>query len=319
MSVAVLLKKTRAQYNISGRSKNAKMGLQGPHGKNDFASKGGGGFSLNGPYRNKGRVGSNSLFSPVRSQNLVQVYTRNGNVSVKKGWGGCCGEYNGDPSLPKNIVNKAPIPNSPCCDDTSRISKPSVLNTKGMLALKNKWKKTHTNLGDYPGQIQTIYNRWVKPSTSNNYNQQKTSGQYTQKIAVNTVACNPANLDINSGKKTCNTENFRQSYHIGGKLIPCTPYTKNLDTSNRNINNNIINKRGGLDLYGWQKPYPPISFGYNQCSKRSTQVTDPFILNSYYADANKPRPCKKIPLPSTDPNKKGCYFKVPGKQNNGCQ
>ena len=319
MSVVVLLNKSRAKYNISGRSKNTRMGIQGPHGKNNFASERGGGFSLNGPYRNKGRVGSNSLFSPIRSQNLVQVYTKNGNISVKKGWGGCCGTYHGNPSLKENVVNKPPIPATPCCNDISKISKPSVLNTKGMLSLKNKWKKTNTIYGDYSGQIQTIYNNWVKPSTSNNYNQQKTSGQYIQKLAVTTAGCNPSNTKTNSGKKSCSVKGFGQNKHIGGKLIPCTPYVKNLDSSNRNVNDLVISKRGGLDPYGWQKPYPPINFGYNTCSERSKQVTDPSIINKYYADANSPRPCKRVPLPSLEKNKKGCYFKVPGTPNNGCQ
>ena len=134
MSSATLLKKTRAKFNISGRSKNSKMGLHGPYGNGEFTSRSGGGFSLNGPHRNKGRVGQNSLFSPVRSQNLVQVATSNGNVSVRKGWGGYNGQYSkGNPAL--FPVNTAPVPNTPCCDDVSNISKPSVLNTKGMFGL----------------------------------------------------------------------------------------------------------------------------------------------------------------------------------------
>ena len=63
MSSATLLKKTRAKYNISGRSKNAKMGIRGPHGSGLCTSQSGGGFSINGPHRIKGRVGKTSLFS----------------------------------------------------------------------------------------------------------------------------------------------------------------------------------------------------------------------------------------------------------------
>ena len=39
MSSATLLKKTRAKFNVSGRSKNAKMGLHGPYGKGDLLVK----------------------------------------------------------------------------------------------------------------------------------------------------------------------------------------------------------------------------------------------------------------------------------------
>ena len=55
--------------------------------------------------------------------------------------------------------------------------------------------------GNYPGQIQTIYNNWVKEGTSNNYNMTRSSGQYTQKLAVINSGCIPGNMDQNAGKK----------------------------------------------------------------------------------------------------------------------
>ena len=328
MSSATLLKKTRAKFNISGRSKNAKMGLHGPYGKGEFTSGSGGGFSLNGPHRNKGRVGKNSLFSPVRSQNLVQVATSNGNVSVRKGWGGYNGQYSkGNPAL--FPVNTAPVPNTPCCDDVSNISKPSVLNTKGMLAYKNRWKKTNTKYGTHPGQIQTIYNNWVKEGTSNNYNMTRSSGQHTQKLAVTNGGCIPGNMDQNAGKKTCNAKNVNGSkvkcgHHIGGKYIPSTPYAKSSSTPSSSVAlNNYINARAGLNPYGWQKSFPVFLTNNGQCSGFvAKQATDSIVLQNYYQvnanDSIPPRPCRKLPHFNPQ-NGKGCYYKVPGSPDkSGC-
>jgi len=298
MSSATLLKKTRAKFNISGRSKDTKMGLHGPYGKREFASSSGGGFSLNGPHRNKGRVGKTSLFSPIRSQNLVQVATRNGNVSVRKGWGGLNGQYaKGNPAL--FPVNSPPVPNTPCCNDVSNISKPSVLSTKGMLAYKNKWKKTNTKYGTRPGQIQTIYNNWVKEGTSNNMT--RSSGQYTQKLAVKAGGCIPGNMDQNAGKKTCsakkaNGSNVKCGHHIGGKYIPSTPYAKSSRVPSSNIAlNNYINARARVNPYGWEKPFPVYNNG-RQCSGYAAkQVTDQNVLQNYYQASNgsiPPRPCR---------------------------
>ena len=328
MSSATLLKKTRAKFNVSGRSKSAKMGVHGPYGKKDFASRTGGGFSLNGPYRNRGRVGSNSLFSPVRSQNLVQVSTKKGKVSVRKGWGGFNGQYAvGNPG--QFPVNKAPVPSTPCCDDVSKISKPSVLNTKGMLAYKNRWKKTNTGLGSYSGQIQTIYNNWVKDGTSNDYNITRSSGQYTQKLGVINSGFIPGNMDQNSGKKSCNAKNangsnVRCGHHIGGKYIPSTPYAKTSTIPSSSVAmNNYINARAGLNPYGWQKPFPVYITNNGNCSGfYAKQVTDPNVLNNYYKvqqdGSIPPRPCRKLPYFNPE-NGKGCYYKVPGTpDNSGC-
>ena len=325
MSSATLLKKTRAKYNISGRSKNSKMGVHGPHGSGAFTSQSGGGFSLNGPHRNKGRVGQTSLFSPVRSQNLVQVATRNGSVSVRKGWGGFNGQYT--KGNPANFpVNNPPVPNTPCCNDVSQISKPSVLTTKGMLAYKNKWKKTNTKYGNRPGQIQTIYNNWVKEGTSN-YIMTRSSGQYTEKLSITSGGCMPGNMDKNAGKKVFNTkgnngEKVGCGHHIGGKYIPATPYAKSSVNSSSNVAlNNYINARARLNPYGWEKPFPISNTG--NCSGRAArQVTDKLVLDNYYnMNVNgtiSPRPCHKLPYFNTQ-NGNGCYYKVPGAPDkNGC-
>ena len=328
MSSATLLKKTRAKFNVSGRSSNAKMGLHGPYGRGAFASKRGGGFSLNGPYRNRGRVGSNSLFSPIRSQNLVQVSTNKGNVSVRKGWGGLNGQYiNGTPN--KYPVNTPPVPNTPCCDDVSKISKPTVLTTKGMLAYKNKWKKTSTKYGNQPDQIQTIYNNWVKEGTSNNYNMTRSSGQHTQKLAIINGGCIPGNMDQNAGFKSCNAKNVNGSkvrcgHHIGGKYIPPTPYAKSSTIPSSSVAmNNYINARARLNPYGWEKPFPVFVTNNGQCSGwYAKQATDPIVLKNYYQvqqNGSIPkRPCRKLPYYNSQ-NGKGCYYKVPGApDNSGC-
>jgi hypothetical protein len=292
MSLVVLKRKTKAKYNISGRSHHSTMGTHGPYSKN----KGGGGFSLNGPTRNVGRVGSNSLFSPVK-QSLVQVATENGMVSVRQGWGGRGGQYKGG-EIP---INK-PICNMGTCDN---ISKPSVLSTKGMLSYKYKWSKTNVaGVGDRPGQIQNIYNNWVKTGTTNGSNMLKTSSQHTNDKSINYTGCYPYNVDINSGTKQYKVAGSKCGHHIGGKYIPATPYTKSTHAPSNIALNNYIVARGGINPYGWQKSFP-YTHNSSGCSSLAVkQASDPLLRGNYYPGADAvPRPCRKV---------NNCNNKIPG-------
>jgi hypothetical protein len=297
MSLVVLKRKTNAKRNISGRSNNnSTMGTHGPYSKN----KGGGGFSLNGPTINTGGVGRNSLFSPVRNS-LVQIPTENGMVSVQRGWGGYYGTYN------RGTLGAAPKQFLDGCesDVCVKISRPSVLSTKGMLSYRNKWKKTNVpGLGDYPGQIQEIYNNWVKPGTSNGSNMLKTSGQHTIEKSINYAGCYPYNVDIDAGNKQSTVAGSKCGHHIGGKYIPETPYTKSKHQPSNNALNNYIVARGGLNPYGWQKGFP-YTYNSGGCSSLAVkQASDPLLRGNYYPTADTlPRPCRKV---------NNCYNKIPG-------
>ena len=196
------------------------------------------------------------------------------------------------------------------------------------MAYKNRWKKTNTKYGTHPGQIQTIYNNWVKEGTSNNYNMTRSCGQHTQKLAVTNGGCIPGNMDQNAGKKTCNAKNVDGSkvkcgHHIGGKYIPSTPYAKSSSTLSSSVAlNNYINARAGLNPYGWQKSFP-VFVNNKQCSGfAAKQATDSIVLQNYYQvnanDSIPPRPCRKLPHFNPQ-NGKGCYYKVPGAPDkSGC-
>jgi len=85
-----------------------------------YHSKPGGGFSLNGVFRNQSYVGVN----------LGKHYPRTimkGNTS--RGHGGCCGTYNNTPIVKSDIWTT---------EDASTV-KSSVLNTRGMIRTKYRW------------------------------------------------------------------------------------------------------------------------------------------------------------------------------------
>tara|TARA_B100000900_G_scaffold405430_1_gene415017 strand:+ start:2033 stop:2692 length:660 start_codon:yes stop_codon:yes gene_type:complete len=119
MSLATLKKKTNAKYN------NASVGASG--------------FSLNGVHRNQGYIGQTSL-----SRTIIGTPMKG---NVPRGHGGCCGKYNDS-----NIIK--PLH---CLEDSNTVKR-SVLSSKGMLRLKNKW----ANRGGEHAP--------VKPDSNNNNN-----------------------------------------------------------------------------------------------------------------------------------------------------
>jgi hypothetical protein len=102
MSIAVLKRKTNAQYNNSS--------VNYPQ------------FSLNGTHRNQGWVGQTN-----QSRSLSRTLMKG---NVVKGHGGCCGTY-----LKKPIVQCAGSMNL----NNNMYIKPSVLNTRGMISTQYKW------------------------------------------------------------------------------------------------------------------------------------------------------------------------------------
>ena len=121
MSIVALKRKGQQLHTLSGKSPNATLVVSGPGQTTPLTT--GGGFTINGKQRNIGYIGRNSLNS------IGGTRMKPGTASWK-GSGGCCGGYTVNPS-----------PNNQCCVKNVGV-KPSVLNTKGMLANKYRWKKT---------------------------------------------------------------------------------------------------------------------------------------------------------------------------------
>jgi hypothetical protein len=132
MSIVALKRKSVIQYGspISGKSPGGSWIPRGP----GLVATNNNGFSINGPYRNKGVVGTSSAFS--RSKTLFK-----GKYAV--GWGGRGNQYYDIPLF--NVNNAVVVPGT-----QYKYVKPSVLNNKGMLSTRYKWMS-----GQYP-------NYWVK-------------------------------------------------------------------------------------------------------------------------------------------------------------
>lgn len=284
MSIVALKRRAKLLNNQSGRDPSARMlirdGCECPPGNNTNAFSTGGGFSLNGKYRNIGRVGKNSL------QSIGGSRMKPGTTDYK-GSGGCCGGYQNNPS-----------PNNQCCLDDSNTVKPSTLNTRGMLANRFRWTKrnipasnfTDNGAGEAPdnNQIQDIYNNWVS-GENGNYNIKKSSQQYTENLAA-TLAYKNRNLNKDSGIVNCALDQngkCSKGHHIGGKYVPAKPYAKLLNvtgTASRAIEGAIAS-RASLFPKGYNKPFP-YDPQPNQCVPRAGQGDDENVLKSYYADEN---------------------------------
>ena len=279
MSIVTLKAKCKAKMNISGRMPRAKMGLHGPYGNSPSFSDGGGGFSINGPYRNIGRVGQNHLFSKGGAKCLSKTNVPNDLGSSSKTM--CCQpgpRCNGSSKSINNFTSFC----FTCCADEDKISKPSVLNTKGMLSYKNKWiKRNFTDDCEFPDHIQYIYNRWVQDTNSD----LNISSRRTYILSNNTSACKPRDSPQaqDAGKYKCD-QNKANSYSvnsackdqfIGGKKIPYKRYTKTVNVSDSNIAlNNEINNRGGLNPKGFQKPYPYSVNNKDSCANPTKQANE---------------------------------------------
>ena len=155
MSIVALKRKTQAQQSLSGKNPEATLVVHGPGQTRTITT--GGGFSLNGRHRNIGRVGANQLFSKGGSKMVA-------GTTQLRGWGGTLGTYVGQEQNQTWKQNR-------CCGSNNTPVHTSTLNTKGMLALKNKWKKTPIPASVFeaagrapptdPSQLETIFNNWV--------------------------------------------------------------------------------------------------------------------------------------------------------------
>lgn len=276
MSIVALKRKGQQLHTLSGKSPSATLVVSGPG--QPYPLTQGGGFTLNGKERNIGYIGRNSLNS------IGGTKMRPGTADWK-GNGGCCNQY---------VVN--PSPNNQCCVKNIGV-KPSVLNTRGMIANKYRWSKytipaeEFTNQGFAPpaqNQIQHTYHRWVS-NNSNHYNEKNTSQQYTENLAASLTYKNPPKTDSATGR--C----FNPGYHINGRYVPPKPYAKflnNYSGSSTQSISNAISKRASVFPRGYNKPYPTYP-SPDQCTPPTIQPNNPTVLNTYYYDQNNtlPFPC----------------------------
>lgn len=166
MSIVAFKRKSVVQYgsHISGRSPGGTWISRGP-GLNPVNTNYNG-FSINGPYRNKGAVGTSSAFSS--SKTLFK-----GKYAV--GWGGNRSKYYNVPLF--NVNNAIIVPGT-----QYKYVKPSVLSSSGMIATKYKWMS-----GQFP-------NYWVKNIYTGNLTDTASQNVYiTNKSS--TILCEDSNLE----------------------------------------------------------------------------------------------------------------------------
>ena len=131
-------------------------------------------FSLNGTHRSQGFVGQTSL-----SRSLPKTMMRGNAI---RGYGGCCGAYDVTPIVQSAVTST----------EDSRVVKPSVKNTEGMLHTKYAWLNS-------PSQTS------VKPDTTQNTNTQQQYIDNLHRCTVNAVDASNSAVATTRRASTCPT------------------------------------------------------------------------------------------------------------------
>ncbi len=262
MSLATFKKKSinsaSSATKISGKATNNYWIYQGPYGRKgnlpstifkaslvgpdgmvggNYYNASNAGFSITGPNRNVGGVGTSMRFSksatPFRGQ-------------YPKGWGGTRGRY---PDGPDNYsLNITPVTTGVAIQNS--IVKPPVLSTKGMLARRFRW----INSGQYP-------NNWVQPVYTGNQTDTASQGLYVQ----NKAAANYCWYDVNDPAIYVNY--LKTGGSTGCQTTPARGYTMNLQMSNAAYTKTLHQPKDASDYtlriqrkcqnpVGFQKPFP---------------------------------------------------------------
>lgn len=201
------------------------------------------GFSINGPFRNKGGVGQNMKFSK-NGTSFRGLYPR--------GWGGHNGSYyQGDETFNACIGGLKTQLIIAGFNQTYGGVKPSVLSTRGMLRTRFKWAYN----GQYP-------NNWVQP----NYGSSNLSDNTSQGLYLHTKS---AGSDCVVG--TNDTERYKNYFKQCGpfncNITPAhgytfnlqqgsAPYTKDLRIPQTSSQHTLRIQRKCADPLPWQKPNP---------------------------------------------------------------
>jgi hypothetical protein len=258
MSIVAFKRKSVIQYgsNRSGKPPGGYWLPQGPFGLKTTTNSyileqnsqhyGPVGFSINGGYRNKGRIGSECKFSkngtPFRGVYAI-------------GWGGTNGTYPYSEPVYNACKPKVEIEGNQL-----KYIKPSVLSTYGMLRKKYKWIYN----GKFP-------NYWVQP----NYGTSNLSDNTSQGLYVQTLsAANDCVVDTNDYKKyvgyivkcgptDCQTTPARgYKYNVQASNAP---YTKGLKIPQTSSQHTLRIQQRCADPTLLQKPYPGPTNG-NLCN-----------------------------------------------------
>ena len=213
-----------------------------------ISGKGKQGFSLNGGYRNQGRVGQ-TLFG--RSLGGTKFLG-----SIPIGSGGCCGKYN------LNIVNSG----SSCTNDPN-IPKRSSMNTKSRIQtglinpVGGKYRNTECN--------KSCKKIWVK----NTYSLNESQSDYIHKISSQAAAkvtrkSDAGIVNCDSGNSNCKTA----SYFIGTVKHVKTPYSKNLNAfpiSQGQYMKSILFNKHNLPTPPCKQSFPP-TINTKSCATNAT-------------------------------------------------
>jgi len=198
MSIVAFKKKSVIQYgtHISGRNPGGAWISRGPGKKLVHVNNSG--FSINGPYRNKGAVGTNMRFSKTKT--LFR-----GPYAV--GWGGQGGRYYNVPLL---VVNEAIV-----VPGTQQLYvKPSVLSNSGMIRTKYRWLT-----GQYP-------NYWVKNIYTNTMSDKASQGVYiSTKASANSCRIEERKQFI--GNQNTMTES-EYNTHLAHRCADPLPFQKHI-------------------------------------------------------------------------------------------
>lgn len=182
--------------------------------------------------------------------------------------------------------------NPRCCAGSGikKIQK-SVMNTKGMLATRFRWKKTPV-----PGYttLQTIYNNWVSTGQGG-YIETGTVGQHIESTSIKSTMCQDHKLVQPNNNRCDKVGNTRVKgatctkscdSRIGQKINYPRHHAKfhKLIKDSSDANVNAIRQRAGfvIDPQDLFKPFP-FTVPANSCGALvADQVTNPRIMEVYY-------------------------------------
>ena len=274
MSIHVLQRKSRRyQAPISGRGKTRTVD------GTVYTS----GFSLNGGTRNQGWVGQG-----VRGRTIVGTKFRG---PLPMGNGGCCGTYS------KNIVNGT------CCTNDAGIIKRSAMNTRAYInsSYINPTGVLHPNCNS---EAACRLSNVVKDFSPENHSQ----GSRIEKLKKQKATC--VVLKSDAGKDSCFRECKSASYHIGGKKIVRTMYSKNYNKfamSSSQYQNSSLMATQNLPTPPCKQAFPPaLSHNRGTCQinvKTPTEAIATGILPSNWMDCGTcERPGNAIKLPINSQN-----------------
>lgn len=209
MSIATLKKRTKNTYKVlSGKSPtigfNVNRTSSGNYGATFQATTYGGGFSINGPHRSRGRVGQSMAMSQngIKHKGVFIPDSKGGKyLSAPVGYGGNNEKY----------YISTPITNCITCN-LPTYSKPSVMNYRSLHTLKKEG---------------ILHNNWVQPD--DNYSNHSQSNYIEHNLIPKIKnhyhnGCSNDNINCHDKNGKCKTK------RINSKLVYPTTISKNLNT-----------------------------------------------------------------------------------------